>query len=345
MPASHYPGQREMAVYYQEILRRIQRIPGVEAAGATTNLPVDHLRYMGLYYRADSGPVVADSERPIAGVYLVSPGYFEMMQIPILRGRSFNVHDRVPDAPVVIVSQSFARRWWPGQNPAGHRVFMASPWENLGRAREVIGVARDILYPTGKPGESLEIYMPYLQAPFPSISVLVRTSTDPLRMEPAVRSEIWSIDKDQAINYVDSLEGRIAKTNGASRWYTLVLGSLAAIALALSIVGVYGVISYSTAQRTREIGLRMALGALPGDILRLVLREAVLLSSAGLALGLVAYLLVSRLLTSLVYGITPADVSTIVPVLVILGTVALVAAWIPARRATRLDPSIALRDE
>jgi putative ABC transport system permease protein len=124
-----------------------------------------------------------------------------------------------------------------------------------------------------------------------------------------------------------------------------VLGSLAAIALALSIVGVYGVISYSTAQRTREIGLRMALGALPGDILRLVLREAVLLSSAGLALGLVAYLLVSRLLTSLVYGIAPADVSTIVPVLVILGTVALVAAWIPARRATRVDPSIALRDE
>jgi putative ABC transport system permease protein len=345
MPASRYPGPREMTTYYEEILRRIQRLPGVEAAGATSNLPVDKQRFMGLYYRADSGPVVSDSERPIAGVYLVSPGYFEMMRLPVLAGRSFNVHDRVQDAPVVMVSQSFARRWWPGQNPIGRRVFMASPLDKQVRDREVIGVAQDILFPTGKPGDSLEIYMPYLQAPFASISVLVRTSTDPLRMEPAARSEIWAIDRDQAINYVDSLEGRITKANGASRWYTLVLGSLAAIALALSVVGVYGVISYSTAQRTREIGLRMALGALPGDILLLVLREAILLASAGLALGLVAYLLISRLLRSLVYGIAPVDVSTIVPVMLILGVVALVAAWIPAMRATRLDPSIALRDE
>jgi putative ABC transport system permease protein len=175
--------------------------------------------------------------------------------------------------------------------------------------------------------------------------VLVRTAIDPLRLEPTVRAEIWAIDKDQAINYVDSLEGRITQANGASRWYTLLLGSLAAIALALSVVGVYGVISYSTAQRTHEIGVRMALGALPGHILKLVLREAVLLASAGLAIGLMAYLVVSFWLRSLVYGIAPADVSTIVPVMLILGAVAVVAAWIPARRATRLDPSIALRDE
>ena len=345
MPASRYPSPREMRVYYEEILRRIQALPGVEGAAATTNLPVDRERFMGLYYRADSSPVLADSQQPLAGVYLVSPGYFEMMRIQILQGRPFNSHDRAPETPVVIVSQSFAQRWWPGGNPIGRRVFMASPSEKLVVPREVIGVARDILYPTGKPGESLEIYMPYLQASFSSISVLVRTSTDPLRMEPAVRSAIWSIDKDQAINYVDSLEGRITKTNGASRWYTVVLGSLAAIALALSTVGVYGVISYSTAQRTQEIGLRMALGALPGDILRLVLREVVWLSSIGLALGLGTYLLIARLLTALVYGVTPADVSTIVPVMLLLGAVALAAAWIPARRAARMDPSISLRDE
>ena len=344
IPLRNYSSDTAMTRYYEEILRHVMTVQGVEEVGAASNLPLDGQMHTALYYKIDNGPIVSASQRSISPVRIVNTGYFRALQIPIVQGRAFSEHDRDSQPYVAIVSQSFARRWWPGQNPIGHKVIMAGPRQR-DATREVVGVARDIIYPTGKAGDSMEIYLPYLQTPFGYITLLVRTHGDPMRLMPSIRSAIRSIDKDQAISFVDTLEGRITETNGASRWYALLLGSFAVIAVTLSIVGVYGVISYSTAQRTQEIGVRMALGASPGDILRLVLGEAALLAGIGLTIGLGVYLLASRLLNSLVYGITPTDPSTIVLVLLLLGSVALVAAWIPARRAARLDPAIALRNE
>ncbi len=336
----------QMAAYFDRMLERISQVPGAKAVGAITNPPVEGFRQIGLYFTpAGSGPVDS-STRPSAGCSLINPAYFKASGVPMVRGREFNDRDRENAPAVAIVSAALAERFFPGQNPIGRTLRMGNPGRGEEEiTREIVGVAGDIRYLTRRPDDSIEIYLPYAQTTWPTVYVLVRTDGDPGSLAPAVRAALRQSGWRQPISNVRSMEEWIGTLNGKPRLNSLLAGIFAAIALTLAAVGIYGVISYSVVQRTKEIGIRIAIGATPDDILRWIVRQAVLLTAAGVALGLAGHFALSRVMRGLLYGTSPNDVSSWLGAAGILGVIAVVASYIPARRAMRSDPVLALRAE
>jgi predicted lysophospholipase L1 biosynthesis ABC-type transport system permease subunit len=247
---------------------------------------------------------------------------------------------------VAIISSALARRFFAGQNPVGRTLEMA----NLGRgsgdvAREIVGVAGDIRYLTKLPQDSVEIYVPYGQATWPTVYIFVRTDGDPTRLAPAVRTALQQSPWHQPISNIKSVQEWIDTLNGKARLNSLLAAIFAVIALTLAAVGIYGVISYSVASRSKEIGIRMAMGATPNNILRWIVRQAMFLAAAGIAIGLAGHVALLRVLRTLLYGVSPSDVSTWMGAAALLGLIAVLASYIPARRAMRSDPVTALRAE
>lgn len=333
-----------MASYYHSFLDRIAALPGVRSVGANSNLPLDGFLLTGEFFHLPGAP---ESDRPLAACNLINAGYFRTLGIPVVQGREFDARDRDDSPPVAIVSSSLARRYFPGENPIGRKLMVATPGHGaMEVTREIVGVAGDVRYLT-RPGEdSLEIYLPYVKTAWPNIYVMVRTTGDPSALAPQLRAALREPGSNrQSIADMTTMEERISALNGKPRFNSMLAAVFAAIALLLAGVGIYGVVAYSTSQKSQEIGVRMALGATSGDIVRWILSQALLLTFAGIVLGLIGHFALSRVLASLLYGTGANDAVALLLGLIVLTSVALLASYIPAHRAVRGDPVAALRSE
>jgi len=343
LPTSKYRGP-QINNFYDQLIERIKNLPGVKSVAGINPLPLSNSN-VSYRFVVEGAPFVPLADRPYAGVRVVTPDYFQTMSIPNLKGRSFTEQDRENTPSVIIINEALASRYWPNQDPIGKRLGFLE--EDSGKQvwREIVGVVGNVRHKALEIEVMPEAYFPYKQSPANFMSLVVRTASDPVSMVPAIRSQVLSVDKDQPVSDVMTMEQRVAKSVASRRFVMLLLGSFSVLALGLAAVGIYGVMAYLVIQRTQEIGVRMALGAQKRDVLRLVVGKGMALAVIGAAIGLVASLVLTRLMRSLLFEVTPTDWFTFVIVSVVLLTVALLACYMPARRATKVDPLVALRYE
>ena len=344
VPASDdVPSARRATRFYKDLLNDVAALPGVTASGATRTTP-GHVSSNGGYWLDHLPPLDQLSvSAPQAVFSIVTPGAFRTLGIPLRTGRDFNDGD-VYEAPfTAIVNEALARKSFPGQDPIGHLIFCGMDSLN---PMKIVGVAADVRQYGPAQQPSPEIYMPYEQHPQPStaLSILVRTTNDPAVFEETLRRKTRERSSDVPVKFT-TMDASIAENVAAPRFRTLLLAIFAAVAVCLAMAGVYGVMAYLVSQRSNEIGLRMALGASPADVSRLVLREGTLLTGAGLVLGLAGAFAATRLLSSVLFEVKPGDPMTYAAVSVLLAVVALAASCIPAYRASKVDPIVALRQE
>ena len=333
------PGRR--AAFFQEVEDRIAALPGVRGVGAVNALPLGGLGGGTAFAVADR-PAPPPDQRPMALLRTASPAYFRAMGIPLLAGRAFAVSDTAQAPPVVIVNRKLASRFWPAENPIGGRLAVDAIG---GRVAEVVGVVGDVK-PESLEGEAWPtIYNPYAQAPASTMVVVVRTGQAPRSLAAAVEREVHGLDAAQPVADVRTMEDVLAGVLAGPRFNAALLGIFAQIAFVLAAVGIYGVISYDVSQRTHEIGIRAALGAQPAAVLKLILGQGARLAACGIALGMAAAFALTRLMANLLYEVKPTDAWTFSAVPLLLGAVALLASYIPSRRAMALDPMAALRHE
>ena len=337
-----FAGERGV-VFYQELLERVRRLPGVESAGAASILPLGGGIGWGSItvegYVPTSGQSLIQADQRIA-----STGYFETMKVPLVGGRLFSEQDAKDSAPVAIIDENMARTYWPGADPLGKRLKPGdaeddTPW------LEVVGVVANVKQYALDTDSRVTFYRPQLQNPSGTMYVVARTSVDPAGLTAAVTREVRAMDPNVPIYDVKTMEQRLSESLARRRFAMLALGLFALVAMILAAVGIYGVMSYTVAQRTREIGVRMALGAQGRDVLRLVIARGMALAVAGVGAGLVAAFALTRALSSLLYGVSATDLATFAGVPVLLALVSLLACYVPARRATKVDPMEALRHE
>jgi putative ABC transport system permease protein len=331
-------------LFYQRLLDGVRALPGVESASLADGAPI-----AGGAGSAGSTTVLDDGQGRIFGEWdlpvtlvIATPGYFRTLGIRLVAGRDFADQDTAQAPAVAIINQTMAKRLWPGENAVGKR-FATS---QSGRPNfQVVGVAKDARLEALREAPELAMFVPLAQQYQAGMTLLVRTATDPMGLLPAIRGEVQSLDKNLAVFDVTTLRAAVATTLDQQKLYATLIGSFALVALVLAAIGIYGVISYSVARRTHEMGIRMALGAERSDVLKLVVGQGMLLTLGGLAVGLPSALGLARLLKSLLYGVNPNDAPTFVLGALALGSVALLACYIPARRATKVDPMVALRYE
>ena len=340
LPRTRYPDATSVAAFHHQVLERLRNSPGVLAAGATAYLPLsgdDNGWAFSIEGRAPLPTGVFNSAKYRA----VSDGYFEAIGMPTMRGRGIASSDQ-PDAPsVVVINEAMARRFWPGEDPVGQRLRFAS------RPRTIIGIVGDVRH-EGLNGEPKpEMYVPIAQAPNVEggARLVVRTAGEPTTIVAALRATVAAADPNVPVDLVRTMNDVMAASVGQPRFRAVLLTALSLLALTIAVVGVYGVTSYAVVQRTRELGICLAVGAAPRDILRQVLGRSLALIAAGIACGLLGAAAMTRLMADLLFGITPLDAPTFASVTLLLFLVALVASYLPARRATRIDPVTALRCE
>ena len=343
LPVSRYGDDPQAGAFQDRLLRKLRALPGVAAAETAMNLPMTSDRYARLMLQREGMP--DDPGHPtIAHFAAVSPGFLGLLRVPVLEGRALAESDTLDRPKVAVVNREFVRRFYPGQDAVGRRVSLqqnpkAEDWTTI------VGVVGDFRDEGADAAAAPQIFTPYVQNTSNGFYVLLATARDRAALAAEARREVAAIDPEQPIYDVTTFDRIVADSFGQPRFRATLLGGFGLLALALAAIGIYGVMAYSVAQRTREIGIRMALGAATGDVLGLVLRQAVRLSAVAVAAGLAGSALLSRGLASLLYGIRPIDPATFIGVAVLLVAVASLAAWIPARRATRVDPVVALRNE
>ena len=343
LPDEKFPNAKKIQ-FLRDLIPQLKALPGVATAAAIEPLPMSGSE-LRVAVEIEGRPV-AKSDEKISSIRIITEDYFRTMQIPLLQGREFKEQDSADAAPVVIVNEALARQFFPGENPIGKRIRPGiSTDERPSRMREIVGVVGNVKYRDLKSEWTPESYVPYPQLPFGAMTIVARAANNPYSLAKPIAEAVLSVDKDvptfQARTVEDYLNGTIA----IPRFNTLLLGMFAGLALVLTAVGLYGVISYSVAQRTHEIGIRMALGGQPRDMLRLVVGQGLRLALVGVGLGLVAALFFTRFVSSLLFGITPADPVSYAGVVFLLLSVVLLASYIPARRAMSVDPMVALRYE
>jgi predicted permease len=337
-----YPDGERRSVFFDEALRRIHALPGVQSVAVAGNLP--------LTYNGDSASIAVEGipdpppdQWPDVIYRAIGPGYFSAMGISRIRGRDFTDQDKADSKKVVMISEKTAQHYWPGQDPIGKRLKPGSTTSD-GPWREVIGVVKDVRQNDFIAQPKMQMYLPYRQMKDVAANALVvRTSVEPMSLATSVRNAIWAVDKDQPVADIDTMDHIVTEAIARQRFSMLLLGIFAAVALMLAAVGIYGVMSYSVAQRTHEIGIRMALGARRADVLQMTVKQGLKLVSVGMVLGLVAAFLLTRVLASLLFGISATDPITFFGISVVLLSVAILASYVPALRATKVDPIIALR--
>jgi putative ABC transport system permease protein len=336
-------------VYFiEQIVERLKALPGVQAAAATDSLPLTDFSRITPAEIEGRPPIDWSKVKPGDVTPVSRPtvtlDYFNAMGIQVKSGRAFTSQDARPAAGVVIVNEAFEKHHFPGQSAVGKRIrLMAGRAE--ARWQTVVGVVSDVRQ-SGLAGDvMLEVYSPVLEEVDGALSFVLRVAGEPTGLVSAVRGVVAEVEPNQAVHNVMTMEQRLANTTTSLRLNTALLGSFAGVALLLAAVGIYGVMSYAVAQRRREIGVRMALGAQKGDVLGLVIGNGLRLTLAGVVIGLIGAFALTRYLSSLLYSVTTTDPFTFLGVAVVLTVIALLASWLPARRAAKVDPMVALRYE
>jgi len=341
-----YKEPQASAEFWRRVVESVEALPGVESASVSRGLPIGD--WAGQFFTTADQPNPPAGHVPDANYVVAGPGYFRTMQIPLRRGRTLDEHDTESADRVVIVNEQLARMYWPGQNPLGKQLRMGmaaknSPWLS------VVGVVGNVLSQGPDYGFHAEVYVPYQQYPWvlsPDHLVVRTASTvEPASITHAVVKEVHRVDKDRPVADIRTMEQVVRELMGQQRMMMALLGAFAGLALVLSALGIYSVLSYTVAQRTREIGVRVALGAQRGDVLRLVVGGGVRLAVFGMAVGIAAAVALTRLMADLLYGVRATDPMTFVGVTVVLGVTSLVACYLPARRAMKVNPIVALRYE
>src|SRR5215216_6902365 len=332
-----------------ELQSRVKALPGVQSVSVSNGLPFEGANFPP--FTIDGQPPPAPGQDPTGLLYTVSTDYFKTMGIDLVRGRLFSSQDTRETPQVALIDEVFARQYFPNQDPIGQRFKLATPGAD---SREIVGVVRHVEHVglEGQTANVAEFYFNFDQIPIETlpryvrrVNLLVRTTVEPLSLAGPVRNQISALDKDQAVFNVRTMEQALSRSVAARRFSMILLGVFALLALTLAAVGIYGVISYSVAQRTREVGIRMALGAKTIDVIKLVVRDGLKLVIIGVGVGLAGALFLTRMMTTLLFGVTPTDAVTYATVALGLIIVALIACCIPARRATKVDPLVALRFE
>jgi len=338
---SRYAQPHVRTDFLQQVAERVRTLPGVKSASWVTDLPLsDNSDTLGF---SIAGQPELESGKPREALFnVVGPGYFQTLGIPLLRGRDFTDRDTVTAPGIALINQAMVRRFWPDQDPLGKQITING--KSFLSIAGVVGNVRQL----GPASEtSPEVYLSHLRDPvaWPYRTLVVRTASDPLKLVGLIEQAVWSVNRDQPVSNIATMEQVLADSVAQPRIFTLLLGVFAALALALASVGIYSVVSYSVSQRTHEVGVRLALGAEQLDVLRLVIGQGMLLTGIGLGIGLAGAIALTRFLSSFLYSVHPTDPLTFAAVALALSGVALLATYIPARRATKVDPMVALRHE
>ncbi|MBA3555224.1 MAG: ABC transporter permease, partial [Gemmatimonadales bacterium] len=348
LPQARYASDTQQVALYDRLLPALGAVPGVQAAGLTSVMPFGGNWSTGTF-EIEGYQTPEDQPGPWGDIRIVSPTFFETLRLPVIRGRVLSEQDREGTPVVAVIDEEFVRRYWPRDNPVGKRFTFGPPDGAVDTTSrewiEVVGVVGHAAHEGLDADARLQLYLSYRQAPQPLISVAVRTGGDPERFVNLVREAVASVDPELPISNVRTMEELIEQSVGQRRLSMMLLSLFSGIALVLASIGIYGVMSYSVTQRSRELGVRIALGAGRADVVRLVLRQGMSLALTGIGIGLAAALLLTRLIESQLFGVRASDPFTFVAVAVLLGTTALVANLVPALRAMRVDPAVVLREE
>jgi putative ABC transport system permease protein len=340
---SKYPGAARQISFFREVTHRVGSLPGVQSVGLISSAPLSGGVYAG-GFSIEGRAATSEADDFVADRRMISAEYFNALAIPLLKGRAFTERDDPTSPGVVVVSESWARRFLPNEDPIEKRIKLGGrdstrPWLSI------VGVAGDVRDTAIESEARPCVYIPYPQFPSSGMTLVVRTAVDPTQLIPAIRDEVWAVDKDQPVTDVKTMGEYVADSVSPRRSNAMLLTFFAAVALVLAAVGIYGVIAYSVSQRTQEIGIRLALGARRSDIIRLVVGNGLVLVLTGIVIGLAGAMALTRVLTSLLYGVSATDPVIFAGVSLGLVAVTLLASYIPARRAARVDPMIALRSE
>lgn len=332
LPPTKYSTPQQMIDFYDRVLEEVRSLPEVQAVAISSALPLEPTRRSPML--PEGQPIVPMGQRPILNIETISPEYAKVMHVPLLRGRQFNEHDDSAAPGVAIVNQSVVRRYWPNANPLGKRIWLGQRPQPV----EVVGVFADVKNAALGEDAYPEVMLPFPQLPWPLLHLSIRTGGDPHRATSAVLRKIAAVDKDQPITKIETMGELIATSSAQPRFTMLLLVVFAATALILAMVGIYGVIAYSVAQRKEELSIRMALGADRKDIVRLVVSEGLALTLSGIAIGLAGALVLTRLMSSLLYQTSALDPLTFAASALLFLAAAFLASYLPARQATRIDP-------
>jgi putative ABC transport system permease protein len=346
LPRLKYREPDQVRAFYQQLLQKLESLPGVQSVGASTSIMLGRLpASSGLSVEGRPAPSSA-SRVDIPVTYdSVTPKFFPTMGISLVRGRLFSDHDDARSPRVAIINEALVRRFFPTEDPLGKRVTFDNPQRPDSTWFSIVGVVGDVRRSGLDAEPRAELYIPHNQSPDRSLTIVLRTTSDAAALARVARSELWTIDKDQPVSSVKTMDQIMDESLSQRRFNVLLLGLFAAVAIILASVGIYGVVAYSVTRRTHEIGIRMALGAKQGDVLRLVVRQGMILAAAGLLLGLALAWSLTRVMRGLVYGVSTTDPVTFVMISLLFGGVALAASYLPARRASKVDPMVALRSE
>ena len=343
LPAARYAEPKQQANFYRELMERTSALPGVEAAGATLSLPLGGSNFsVGRSFIREGRPLVTEESQD-TDYFVATPDYFKAMRIPLKTGRTFTERDTAETPPVVVVNESLARRIFPGEDPIGKRLTV---WRDEKFAREIVGIVSDVKSGRLDAEVNSQIYVPHAQdAGWGGLSLAVRTKGEAEALSAGVRGAVLAIDKNLPVYDIKTMDDVLSASVANNRLVMLLFSVFALFALLLATVGIYGVMAYSVAQRTHEIGIRMALGAQAPDVLRLIVGQGMMLALIGVGVGLFGAFALTRVMASQLYGVSATDPLTFAIVALMLAIVALAACYIPARRAMRVDPMVALRYE
>ncbi|HLF82557.1 MAG TPA: ABC transporter permease [Blastocatellia bacterium] len=340
---SKYPSANQQIAFFQDVTHRVETLPGVQSVGLISSAPLSGGVYAG-GFSIEGRVATSEADDFVADRRMISPEYFNALGIPLLKGRGFTDRDDQTSTGVVVVSESWARRYLPSEDPIGKRIKLGGrnstrPWLSI------VGIAGDVRDTALESDARPCVYIPYPQFPSSAMTLVVRAAFDPKLLISGIRDEVWAVDQDQPVTDVKTMDQYVAASVLPRRFNAMLLAVFASLALVLASVGIYGVMAYSVTQRTHEIGIRVALGAQSSHVIRLIVGRGMALVLTGIAIGIAGALALTRVMTSLLYGVSATDPLTFAGLSVMLAAVALLASYIPARRATKVDPMIALRCE
>ncbi|MGZ8846811.1 MAG: FtsX-like permease family protein, partial [Pyrinomonadaceae bacterium] len=340
LPPSKYANENEQAAFFEQVVDRLSRLPGVTATGAVVSLPLTGAQESTDLF-IEGRPKPTAEQRAEADYTVVTPDYFRALAIPLLKGRQLTGQDRKDAPAVIVINEALARRYFPGEEPIGKRISIG--FENV--PREIVAVVGNIKQSTLNSDARPAMYIPHLQLPAGGMSIVVRTNGDPMALAALARNEIHAVDAAIPVTKIRTMGEVFSESVVQQRFSMLLVGLFGSLALVLAAIGIYGVMAYTVTQRKHEIAVRMALGARRSQVWKLILKDALMLASIGIGIGLIGAFALTRLMSSLLFEVKPTDAQTFAMVSALLILVALLACLVPARRATKVDPLVALRYE